>query len=71
VRTYGSDASELLTAGKPKVDLNSIGLFTSLFVLLLDNTAIHANVVKVAGKSTAGSSDLDHTSVALNIDCKV
>lgn len=71
VRTDGSDASELLTVGKPKVDLNSLGLFASLFVFVLDDTAIHANVLKVALKSTARSSDLDDTSVALDIDYKL
>jgi len=68
VRTDGSDAGKLLTCSEPKVDLDLLGLL-ALFVFDLNDSAVHGNVLEIPLKSTARSSDLDFTSIAINVNC--
>ena len=74
VRADSSDAGKLLARSEPKVDLNTFhgGAFPFFFssFLSFNNSAVHVNVLKVALESTARSSHLDNTGVALNLNCR-
>lgn len=68
VRANGTDASELLTGGEPKIDADALGLNTFL-IGGSEDTQVHVNVLEVTGKFTTWSLDVDNAGLDGDFNC--